>query len=142
MDKEGNEKFYKEIVKTPCPYFKDDIHFSNEGFEHLRFKNYFTPRSNKDSAMRFSLLPSAIKIINSSHTLQGFTTRYRFEYRFINSRKERALLFIKYYEFIAILNERKMKVIVKQIENGRKSFLSIIPLFKEKTPPIEGDGFS
>jgi hypothetical protein len=142
MEKDEKEKFYKSIGKVYCPYFKDDIYFSDKGLEHLGFKNYFTPRTNADSSMRFKLLPCVVEIIRLSNTFQGFTSRNRFEYRFTNNRKEKALSFVKYYEFMAIINNRKMKVIIKQIENGNKMFFSVIPLFKEKTPPFEGDGFS
>jgi hypothetical protein len=142
MDIKSNEEFYRSIEKVYCPYFKDYIYFNDVGLEHLRFKNSFTIRPTKDSVVRFNLMSKVVKILTISHTLQGISNRNRFENRFVNGRKEKALLFVKYYEFIAIIDTKKIKIIIKQTEGNPKIFLSVIPLYKEKTPLHESDGFS
>lgn len=142
MNREEYEKYYRGIKKVYCPYFMESINFTNLGFEHIRFKNKHLARTLSDQSVRLRLLPIAVKILEKSHTLQGVSIRKRFEERYINNRKEIALLLVHYYEFTAIIDTRKAKVIIKQVEGREKIFLSIIPLFKEKTPPIEGDGFS
>lgn len=142
MDKEEVKKIYKNIEKVYCPYFKDNIYFTRTGFEHLYFKNKFRARNEKDQKMRVRLLPIAVKIIKLSNTLQGNISQKRFEERFIHNRKEIALVPVTYYEFMAIIDEKKVKVVIKQILNCEKIFLSIIPLFKQKSPPVESDGFS
>ncbi len=142
MEKEEREKFYKSIGKVYCPYFKEQIHFTELGFEHIRFKNKNTTRTPKDQEVRMKLLPVAVKIISLSNTLQGKLSRNRFEERLVNNRNEMALTSVTYYEFMAIIDSRKAKVVIKEIIGKEKVFLSIIPLFKQKTPPIEGDGFS
>ncbi|MEK7095228.1 MAG: hypothetical protein AAB917_01045 [Patescibacteria group bacterium] len=139
---EGNEKIYKDIGKVYCPYFKDYINFTRVGFEHLNFKNKYRARPAKDRNMRFKLLPLAVQILSLSHTLQNISSRNRFEERTVNNRRETALMLVIYYEFIAIISQKRMKIIIKQIESRDKIFLSVIPFFKQKTPPEEGDGFS
>ncbi len=46
-----------------------------------------------------------------------------------NSRTEIVLVNVNYFEFIAVLNEIRLKVIIKQIENGEKFFWSLIPFW-------------
>lgn len=36
---------------------------------------------------------------------------------------------VTYYEFIAVIKRNRVKIIVKQIENGKKIFWSIIPFW-------------
>ncbi len=142
MENINFEKFYKSIGKVFCPYFNEYVFFTELGYEHLRFKNKNTARTMRDRQMRTSLIPTAIKIISLSSTLQGKSSRNRFEERFVNNRKEVALRYVQYFEFMAVINDKKTKVVVKQIENQELIFLSIIPLYKQKSPPAEGDGFS
>src|ERR1035437_1793295 len=131
-DRASFEEFYKKIGEVYCPYFKEYIHFTDEGFNHLQFKNKYTLRSTKDREMRIRLLPIAIQIIGASHTLQGKTWRKGFEYRYVNSRKELALAGVWYYEFMDIMNDQKIKVVIKQVEDNEKIFLSVIPAFQQK----------
>lgn len=139
---EGDEKIYKDIGKIYCPYFKDCVQFTRVGFEHLKFKNKYKARSAKDQNMRFKLLPLAVQILGLSHTLQNISSRQRFEERTINNRREIGLMLVTYYEFTAVMSQKRIKIIIKQIEGRDKIFLSVIPFFKQKTPPEEGDGFS
>ncbi len=141
MDEKHNKEFYKSIGKVYCPYFKDYIHFTRVGFEHIKYKTKYKARNERDQYVRFKLLPVSVKVISLSHTLQGITSQKRFEERLIHNRKEIALLLVVYYEFIAIIDEKKIKVVIKEIDNRNKVFLSIILLFKEKTPLEESDGF-
>lgn len=142
MEDVNFEKFYKSIGKVFCPYFNEYVFFTDKGLEHLKFKSHFNPRTIKDSAVRMRLLPIAIKILNLTTTIQGINSVMRFEHRYIHNRKETALQPVKYFEFIAVVEGMKVKVIIKQISDDRMTFLSVIPLLKEKTPPAEGDGFS
>jgi hypothetical protein len=133
------EKIYKAIGKVYCPYFKGSIHFTRDGYEHLKFKTKFKARNARDRDMRFRLLPIALQILGDSHTLQNRVLSRRFEDRYVNSRKESALLTVIYYEFMAIIQEKRVKVVIKQVENSEKIFLSVIPMFKQKMPLPESD---
>jgi hypothetical protein len=36
---------------------------------------------------------------------------------------------VTYYEFIAVLKRNRVRIIVKQVENGQKYFWSIVPFW-------------
>ena len=141
MDRENQsvDEKYNAIQRVYCPYFKEHIYYTRTGLEHLKFKNKFKARTEKDLRFRTMLLPISVEIIAQSHTLQGKICRRGFEERYVNNRKEIALTDVTYYEFLAIINERRAKVVIKQIENGNKIFLSVIPVFKQKMPPETSD---
>jgi len=132
--KEEKEKFYKAIGEVYCPYFKEKIKFNSKGWKHLRFKANRKARSKKDQYARFKLLYLAPEVLKQSHTLQGIWQTKGFEYQKINKRWENILKNITFYEFIAVLDNVRVKVIVKQVEDGEKYFWSIIPFWRiEKT---------
>ncbi len=54
-----------------------------------------------------------------------------------NSRRERILVPVKYYGFVAIIKFKvKIKIIVKEIESGQPFFWSVIPFWKTKKDSI------
>lgn len=127
------EEFYNKLDKIKCPYFGDYIYFNTKGWEHLIFKEWNKTRSINDQFARFKYLKLIPEIISQSRTLQGIWSTQKFERI---HRKEGWIKILKhtvFYEFIAvmILNESKVriKVIVKQIDNEEKFFLSIIPFW-------------
>ena len=85
-----------------------------------------------DQYKRFRLLKFAPKIVEISHTLQEFFTEKRFEKQNINSRWENRMIQVTYYGFVAIIDDTRVKIIIKQIEGGNKFFWSIIPFWKIK----------
>lgn len=50
--------------------------------------------------------------------------------RKFNKRKEKITVPVKYWGFTAILDKRKIKVIVKKVGNGKLMYWSIIPSWK------------
>ena len=47
----------------------------------------------------------------------------------MHGRTETVMKPVKYYEFIAVVKRNRVRVIVKQIDNGHKFFWSIIPFW-------------
>ncbi len=125
--KEKGEIFYKSIVEIYCPYFKEKILFSSAGLEHLKFKRREKTRLEQDQYMRFKLIHLAPEIIKLSHTLQGSLKINKFERVRSHNRTDMVLKQVSYYEFIALIKRDRVKVIIKQIEDGQKFFWSIIP---------------
>lgn len=78
--------------------------------------------------MRFKLLPRAIKLVELSTTFQEYEeTIKRFE---VKSYKKRVwkTKSVKYWGVIAIIDGRKIKVILRKIgDNGQLHFWSIVP---------------
>ena len=116
--KEMGEILYSEITEVYCPYFKEDISFGAQGLGHLKFKQRDKARPEKDQYMRFKLLNLAPEILKTSHTLQGIWEMKKFERVRMNSRTENVLKRVNYYEFIGVIKRNRVKIIVKQIENG------------------------
>ncbi|MFA6918090.1 MAG: hypothetical protein WC285_04665 [Candidatus Gracilibacteria bacterium] len=128
--KEKGEKLYKSLREVYCPYFREKVSFGAGGLEHLKFKNRKKVRFEKDQYMRFKLLHLGPEILKLSHTLQGILETKKFERIRMHSRTEMVLKLVRYYEFIAVLKRNRVRVIVKQIENGQKFFWSIIPFWE------------
>ena len=125
--KKEAKKLYARLDKVKCPYFSDYVLFNSKGMQHLKFKAWNKTRSIKDQYMRFKLLKYAPIIIGRSCTLQELNEKKNMERVKINSRWENKAVEINYYGFIAIIDEIRIKIIIKEIEGGEKYFWSIIP---------------
>lgn len=121
------EDLYKTFSEVMSPYFGGKIYFNSEGMEHLKFKRQRKARPRQDQYMRFRLLHLAPLILETSSTLQGICETKNFERVRTNSRTEMVLKCVTYFEFVAVIEKVRVKIIVKQIENGKRIFWSIIP---------------
>ena len=128
--KEKSEEFYKTLGEIYCPYFKEKIIFNAKGLEHLKFKSKNHARSRGDQYIRLKLLYLAPEIIKLSHTIQGISERKVFELNRSNHRNEKNLVNVIYYEFVAILENVRVRVVLKKIDETQKYFWSIIPHWK------------
>ena len=129
------EELYKSLDCIHSPFLKKDICFNSQGLEHLKFKRPRQSRPQQDQYMRFKLLHLAPKILEKSSTLQGVMETKGFEKIRRHSRTDTIAMEIKYYEFIAVIEEVRVKVIVKEIYGSLPIFWSIIPFWgvdKEK----------
>ena len=123
------ENLYNNFKFVKCPYLNGKVSFNTLGLEHLKFKKRGKARSRHDQYMRFKLIKLAPEILSSSHTLQGIWHTKHFERVRKNSRTENILKEITFYEFLAVLENKRIKVIVKQIGDGEKFFWSLIPFW-------------
>ncbi|OGN09446.1 MAG: hypothetical protein A3C61_01225 [Candidatus Yanofskybacteria bacterium RIFCSPHIGHO2_02_FULL_39_10] len=121
---------YKAIKEVRCPYFTGPVVFNAMGLEHLKFmrKNHARPRN--EQLLRMRLFPLAPEIVSLSQTIQGITYTKHFENLRTNQRYQSILLPVYYYEFVAILKDKRVRVVIKQIEDGPRFFWSIIPFWK------------
>jgi hypothetical protein len=110
---------YEMIGMVFCPYLGEMVRFNRKGIQHVSFKSDGTLRAPKDRAIRFSVLYLAPKVISRSYTIQNKEIRHRTKS-------------ISFYEFIAIIECKRVKVIIKQDGNGSKYFYSIIPFWSKK----------
>ena len=125
--KDKAEKFYKTIDNIYCPYLKEKVAFNTKGLKHLKFKSDRQARPRKDQYSRLKLIHLTPEVLKQSHTLQGIWQTKRFEAKKMNSRWERVMKRITYYEFIAVVDTVRLKIIIKQVLGGDKHFLSVIP---------------
>jgi hypothetical protein len=121
------EAFYPTISEVYCPYFKEKIAFNAKGFRHLKFKSDQVARVQKDQYARLKLLKYVPTVIRDSKTLQGIRETRQFEIQKMNSRWEKILKDVTTYEFIAIVENIRIKVLVKQVVGNQKYFWSVIP---------------
>jgi len=123
------ENFYRTIGEVHCPYLKEKVAFNTKGLKHLKFKSNRRARPRKDQYSRLKLVRLAPEILKQSHTLQGIWKIRRFENQKINSRWECVMKDVIYYEFIAVINNLRIKVVVKEVLGGEKHFWSVIPFW-------------
>ncbi|MEK7505169.1 MAG: hypothetical protein AAB589_02715 [Patescibacteria group bacterium] len=128
--KEKAESFYATIEGVRCPYFGEVIAFNAKGLRHLKFKSDQKARSHEEQYARLKLLHFASEVLKLSRTVQGIWYTKKFEDQKTHNRWEYVLKEVSFYEFVAVLNNVRLKVIVKQVSGGEKYFWSVIPFWK------------
>lgn len=128
--REEAESLYHSLGKVSCPYFKATVAFNALGLEHIKFKDIRQSRPHSDQYIRFRLIKFAPMIIQATHTLQGISIRKNFERERSSGRWQSTMRNVTYYEFVAVVKEVRVRVIVKQVESGPYYFWSIIPFWK------------
>lgn len=132
--KNRTKKEYDRVGEITYPYLKDRVRFTSEGFQHLLYKGS-KKRKERDATtqqMRLKLFPLALKVLKCTTTVQEHSVEKQFVDVKRNKRKEKVLKEVQYWAFIAIIDEWKLKVIVKQIGKGNKNFWSIVPNWKTR----------
>jgi hypothetical protein len=129
------ESFYTTIGEVECPYFNDTVAFNSKGIKHIKFKKDTVARSHSDQFIRLKNINLAPRIINKSKTLQEYKETKCFEEKKAGGKREMVLQEVKYFAFIAILKDdlgrlQRLKIVVKQVANGKPYFWSIIPFWK------------
>ena len=126
--KEISQGFYNNINSVFSPALKEKIIFSAEGFNHIIFKKEHSERERPSQILRFKILYLAKKLIGLSTTYQEFEeTLKEFDIKKYKKKSKENRL-VKYWGMIAIIDNRKIKVIIRKIgDNGSLHFWSIIP---------------
>ncbi len=110
---------YTGLGKVFCPFLNSEIAFNNKGFRHILYKSGNRKRDQLEISQRVTYLRTAKDILSITTTVQ--------EKEIIEKTKENK---IYYFGFIAIMDELKIKVVIrKENENGKYHFYSVIPHF-------------
>ena len=125
------EAQYRNWSQIRCPFFQEAVHFNMAGFRHLLFKSWNRGRDRSDQFMRLKHLARAPEILRLSRTVQGVQQTQEWERRHRHGRWESTLVAVTYFEFVAVLDGRRFKVIVKQLAEGRRVFWSLIPFWRQ-----------
>lgn len=128
--KQKAEEFYASIGSVRCPYFAADVAFNAKGIRHLKFKSDEVARMREDQYPRLKLVHYAPEVLKLSRTVQGIWRTKQFERQKSHSRWERVLKDVSFFEFVAVLQNVRVKVIVKEAAGGEKHFWSVIPFWK------------
>jgi len=126
--KKDSQDFYSSTGRIFSPALETEISFNSEGFNHIIFKKGRSERERSSQILRFKLLPLAIKLVKKSTTYQ----EYEETISTISAKKYKKKAFItrpiKYWGIIAIIDGRKIKVILRKIgDNGNIHFWSVVP---------------
>lgn len=126
--REDAQKFYTSTRPIKSPALDEYVYFTAEGFNHIVFKGSRSERERPSQILRFKLLPKAVKLIELSTTHQEYEeTLKEFEVKSYK-KKVRKSKSVKYWGIIAIIDGRKIKVILRKIgDNGQLHFWSIVP---------------
>jgi hypothetical protein len=121
------ERYYVTLPDVHCPALSTVISFTSSGFNHLVFKGDRAERDRDSQMMRFKLLPQAYKLIGLTTTYQEYEDSLK-EFR-VRKHKKRELVTkqVQYWGLIAIIGNRKIKVILRKVGNGNIHFWSVIP---------------
>ena len=123
--KEKAKQIYKKIGIIHSPALGDEVTFSNTGFNHLIRKGRI-PRPKNEQKRRFTLLDYVEAIVRNPRT----TITYKQEERKvkINRHGEKLLKTstIYFWKFIEKVDGCEIKVIISQVEGGKKHFLSVM----------------
>jgi len=128
--RENSHNFYQKIRAIRCPALSNElVHFNAEGFKHLVYKGKGKRRErNKNNQItKFKLLPKAKTIVEISTTYQEYDESLTTVRKKRFKKTVSGMTTIKYWGFIAIIQNFRVKVIVRQIGNGQKHFWSVIP---------------
>lgn len=116
-------ELFRNTKLVHCPAFpKEEIAFNSKGLSHLFYKGSQknASRPSKEAEVRISLLPRAIKALKLMPLAQE-------ESVFVTKDGKH----VKYWDFEAVVDNRRIKVIVRQIGNGKKHFWSVIPAWRK-----------
>ncbi len=116
-------KFFKEHKTVSCPAFSDEeITFNSKALSHLFYKGASKKSSRpiKEIEARVKLLPSALKVLSVMPLAQEENT--------LVNREGKICI---YWAFEAVIDKRRIKVIVRQVGRGKKHFWSVIPAWRK-----------
>lgn len=117
--KEQIERLFKAAKDVHCPAFDcEKIVFNAKGINHLIFKGNRSRREESRILTNIRLLPLAIKVLRNTSFWQeeNLYPKDGVEYRF--------------WCFEAVVENRRIKVIVRQVGQGNKHFWSVIPAWR------------
>lgn len=124
------EELYSTFNDVKVPYLNTEVAFNTKGLDHIKLRKWNKARSHEDQYMRLKLIYLAPQILKLSRTLQGIEKGKKFERLKVNGRWEHLLVTVTYYEFIAVIDKCRAKIIVKQINDEKPYFWSIVPFWK------------
>lgn len=114
------KKLFEEYQNVSCPAFSDEeIVFNAKGINHLIYKGNRSRREVSRITTNIRLLPKAVKMLR----LMPF---WQEENGYIKNGVS-----YTFWSFEAVVENRRIKVIVRQTGNGKKHFWSVIPAWRK-----------
>lgn len=128
--KAETEAFYGAVGTIKCPALSGGrIHFTSEGFNHLRYSKG-RARSLVDQAAKFRLLKKAKILLATTTTIQEYSERMEEIHRKRYKKLSKEWYMVGYWGFIAIINGTRLKVVVRRVDTSLFMFWSVIPVWQ------------
>jgi hypothetical protein len=118
--KENAQAEYNSIGAVNCPYLHAKVHFTSEGFNHLRYSKG-RERTLAIQEAKLKLISKAKKLIEITTTVQEYT-----EGRELIHKKRYKKLSKEWSE----VSYWGLKVLVKRVDEGKHIFWSVIPVWR------------
>ena len=113
------KSFFNQVRQVQNPALGEIIYFNAKGINHLLYKNNRNLRQKDRIKANFILLPRATKLLEKS-------TFWQEESHYV---KDKSKYF--FWAFEAVVDQRRIKVIVRQVNSGKKHFWSVIPAWRK-----------
>ena len=114
------QAIFQQTKQITCPAFGGEmVIFNAKGINHLLYKGNRSERDLSRIQTNIRLLPRAIRVLQLMPFFQE------------ESGYEKEGVKFRYWAFEAVVDDRRVKVVVRQIGNGRKHFWSVIPAWRK-----------
>jgi ribosomal protein L21E len=117
---------YKAIGSVQCPALEGNVVFAAEGFNHLIYKGR-KERDQKQQVLRFSLISRARTLLALTTVVQEYEESSHYMRVNRNGSYIQKNVLVRFWGFVGIIDNLRIKVVVRQIGNGKKEFYSVIP---------------
>lgn len=135
--KEFTRGEYDKVDSIHCPLFNAKIFFSSEGFKHLIYKgkDNLKKRPRNEQYIRLKLFKLACKLLQRTKTFQDYFATQHWIHQRTNGRRDKVLKNVEYWGILAIIDGRRIKVVIRQYTNGDKKFWGVCPKWHTKKNP-------
>lgn len=120
---------YDALGIVRCPALSGKVHFTSEGFNHLRYAGK-RERPINVQVMKLSLVGYINEILSITTTIQEHDERRELIHKKRYKKLSKEWSTIRYWGFVAIIRDKRIKVVVRQIDDGAFHFWSVIPAWK------------
>ncbi len=131
--KEKARKYCGTAGNVWCKALKDSVAFSDAGFRHL-LRRPKGPRPKNEQMHRFILLTHAADIIKNADRHIAYRVKKETSKAKWRGAKTKNVSHAQFWELTREIEGRHISVIVRQIGNGKKQFLSIFEKTNKKRP--------
>jgi len=129
--KSDAEALYSKFYPIKCQAIGGKyVNFPSNSFNHILYKKGGVGRPKKEQIMRFLCLDLAPKIVSITTTTQEREETLLETTQKVRKKKVKICKSVKYWGFIAIMHNKKVKVIIRQVGDGQIHFWSIIPWWR------------
>jgi hypothetical protein len=123
------QALYGEIGETYCPALKGKVHFSAEGFNHLLYSGK-RERTADIQEVKLQLVRFVNELISTTATIQEQDERQEMVHKKRYKKLSKEWSVIRYWGFVAIIRNKRIKVVIRQVDKGPYHFWSVMPAWR------------